>query len=152
MVVHLIHAHIRVRPHTYTSAFPHEGTHTFVHAHPRENPHTHAHDAYGRARADTHVPWQRWPDHARTHVPAHEHACMRTHTRKHTRTCKLAHAHPRYAHARNHVQTCARTTCMYTYARGICTHVPAQYSYMRTYAHARTRLHIRPHSCKLTPT
>ena len=29
---------------------------------------------------------------------------------------------------------------------GICTHVPAQCSYMRTYAHERTRLHIRQHS------
>ena len=101
------------------------------------------------ARAQTRMhPGTRRPDYARTHAPAHEHACMRTHTRKHTRTCKHAHAHPRYAHARNHMQTCARTTCMHVYARGICTHVPAQCSYMRTYAHARTRLHIRPHSCK----
>ena len=29
---------------------------------------------------------------------------MRPHTRKHTRTCKHAHAHPRYAHARNHIR------------------------------------------------
>ena len=35
MLVHFIHAHIRVRPHTYTSAFSHEGTYTFVRAHPR---------------------------------------------------------------------------------------------------------------------
>ena len=26
-------------------------------AHPRENANAHAHDAYGRARADTHTPW-----------------------------------------------------------------------------------------------
>jgi len=152
VLVHFIHTHIHVRPHTYTSAFSHEGTYTFVRAHPRENAHAHEYDAYGRARADTHAPWPRWPDHARTHAPAHEHAFMRTHTRKHTRTCKHAHAHPRYAHARNHMQACSRTTCMYAYACGICTHVPAQCSYMRTYAHALTRLHIRPHSCKHTPT
>ena len=99
------------------------------------------------ARAQTRMhPGTRRPDYARTHAPAHEHACMRTHTRKYTRTYKHAHAHPRYAQARNHMQACARTTCMHAYARGICTHVPAQCSYMRTYAHERTCLHIRQQS------
>ena len=57
VLVHFIHAHIRVRPHTYTSAFSHEDTYTFVRVHPRENPHAHVHDAYERARADTHAPF-----------------------------------------------------------------------------------------------
>jgi len=30
VLVHIIHAHIRVRSYTYTSAFPHEGTYTFA--------------------------------------------------------------------------------------------------------------------------
>jgi len=97
-------------------------------------------------------PGTRRPDYAHTHTPAQEHACMRTHMHKHTRTCTHAHAHPRYAHARSHMQACARTMYMHAYARGTCTHAPAQCSYMRTYAHARTRLHMRPHSCKHTPT
>ena len=58
----------RARPHTYTSVFPHEGPYTYARARPRENAHTHAHDAYERARADTHAPWHAW-------------AWPRTHTR-----------------------------------------------------------------------
>jgi len=77
---------------------------------------------------------------------------MRTHTRKHTRTCTHAHAHPRYAHARSHMQACARTMYLHAYARGTCTHAPAQCPCMCTYAHVRTRLHMRTHLYKHTPT
>ena len=63
MLVHIIHALIRARTHTYTSAFPHEGTYTY----PRENAHAHAHDACERARTDTHAPWHAWAR-PRTHT------------------------------------------------------------------------------------
>jgi len=56
MFVHSLHPLIRARTHTYTSVFSHEGTYTYARAHPRENVHTHAHDAYERARTDTHEP------------------------------------------------------------------------------------------------
>ena len=113
----------------------------------------HMHTTHTGARAQTRVhPGARGPDYAHTHAPAHEHACMRTHTCKHTRTCTHAHAHTRYAHARSHMQACACTMYMHAYARGTCTHAPAQCSCMCTYVHARTRLHMRPHSCKHTPT
>ena len=148
VLVHFIHAHIRVCPHTYTSAFPHEGTHTFVRARTR----MHMHTTHTGARAQTRMhPGTRGPDYARAHAPAHEHACMHTHTRKHTRTCTHAHAHPRYAHARSHMQACARTMHMHAYARGTCTHAPAQCPCMCTYAHVRTRLHMRTHLYKHTP-
>jgi len=113
----------------------------------------HMHTTHTGARAQTRMhPGTRGPDYARTHAPANEHACMHTHTRKHTRTCTHAHAHPCYAHARSHMQACARTMYMHAYARGTCTHAPAQCSCMSTYAPSRTRLHMRPHSCKHTPT
>jgi len=76
-----------------------------------------AHDAFERARTDTHAPWHVWADHARTHASAHEHACMH------------AHAHALRTHAR---------TLM---------HAPAQCTCMHTHAHARTHLHMRTHSC-----
>ena len=56
MLVHSLHALIRARTQIYTSVFPHEGTYTYARAHPHENVHTHAHDAYERARTDTHEP------------------------------------------------------------------------------------------------
>jgi len=56
MLVHSLHALIRARTHIYTSVFSHEGTYTYARAHPRENVHTHVHDAYERARTDTHAP------------------------------------------------------------------------------------------------
>ena len=137
------YAHIHIQAHSLMRAL------TLSCARTRARTRIHIHTTHTGARAQTRMhPGTRRPDYARPYEPAHEHACMRTHTRKHTRTCK----HARYAHARNHMQTCARTTCMHAYASDICTHVPAQCSYMRTYAHARTRLHIRPHSCKHTPT
>jgi len=64
-----------------------------------------------------------------------------------------------HTHARIRAKMCIHmqmthtsTKYMHAYARGTCTHAPAQYSYMRTYAHAQTRLYMRPHSCKHTPT
>jgi len=60
MLVHIIHALIRARTHTCTSVFPHEGTYTYARAHPRENARAHPHDAYERARTDTHAPWHAW--------------------------------------------------------------------------------------------
>jgi len=60
MLVHIIHALIRARSHTYTSVFPHEGTYTSARAHPRANAHAYAHDAYERAHTDTHTPWHAW--------------------------------------------------------------------------------------------
>ena len=56
MLVHSLHALICTRTHIYTSVFSHEGTYTYARAHPRENVHTHTHDAYERARTDTHAP------------------------------------------------------------------------------------------------
>ena len=53
MLVHIIHALIRARTHTYTSVFPHETTYTYARAHPCENAHAHAHDAFKCARTDT---------------------------------------------------------------------------------------------------
>ena len=149
MLVHFIHAHIRVRPHTYTSAFPHEGTCTFVRAHPRENAHAHARDAYRRARADMHAPWHTWAR-LRTHPRMNTHVCTRT--RANTPAHAHMRTHPRYTHARSPMQACARTMHMHAYARGTCTHAPAQCTCMRTYTHARTRLHMCTHSCKHTPT
>jgi len=111
MLVHIIHALIRAR--TYS---------TYARAHPRENAHAHAHDAFERARTDTHAPWHVWADHARTHAPVHEHVCMH------------AHAHALCTHA------------------GTCMHAPAECTCMHTYAHAQTHLHMRTHSCKHTPT
>ena len=67
MLVPILHALIRSRTHTYTSVFPHEGTYTYARAHPRENAHAHAHDAYERARTDTHAPWHAW-SRPRTHT------------------------------------------------------------------------------------
>jgi len=113
----------------------------------------HMHTTHPGARAQTRMhPGTHGPDYARAHAPAHEHACMRTHTRKHTRTCTHAHPRPRYAHTRSHMQACARTMYMHEYARGTCTHAPAQCPCMCTYAHVRTRLHMRTHLCKHTPT
>jgi len=60
MLVHIIHAHICARSYTFTSVLPQEGTYTSARAHPRENAHAHAHDAYERARTDTHAPWHAW--------------------------------------------------------------------------------------------
>jgi len=95
----------------------------------------HMHMTHTSARAQTRMhPGTRGPDHARTHAPAHEHACMRTHTYKHTHTCMHAHAHALRTHA------------------GTCMHATAQCTCMHTYAHARTHLHMRTHSCKHTPT
>jgi len=56
MLVHSLHALIRARTHIYTSVFSHEGTYTCTRVHPRDSVHTHAHDAYERARTDTHAP------------------------------------------------------------------------------------------------
>ena len=56
MLVYSLHALIRARTHIYTSLFSHEGTYTYARVHPRENVYTHAHDAYERARTDTHAP------------------------------------------------------------------------------------------------
>jgi len=67
MLVHILHALIRARTHTYTGVFPNEGTYTYARAHPRENAHAHAHDAYERARADMHAPWHAWAR-PRTHT------------------------------------------------------------------------------------
>jgi len=132
VLVHFIHAHIRGRPHTYSSAFPHEGTHTFVRAHPRENAHAHAHDAHGRARTDTHAPWHACPDHARTHAPAHELAYMRTHTRKHTRTRTHARA-PALRTARKHMHACIRRMHIHVYVRARAN--------TPTHAHALVQTH-----------
>ena len=101
----------------YACTFRARTHYTYARAHPRENAHAHAHDAFERARTDTHAPWHVWADHARTHASAHEHACMH------------AHAHALRTHAR---------TLM---------HAPAQCSCMHTHAHARTHLHMRTHSC-----
>ena len=126
MLVHFIHAHIRVRPHTYTSAFSHRHACTLA----KVGPTTHAH----------------------THPRMHTHACACTRANTPAHANMRTRTHATHMHAINHMQACACTTCMHAYACGICTHVPAQCSYMRTYAHARTRLYIRPHSCKHTPT
>ena len=57
MLVHSIHALIRARTH-----------YTYARVHPRENVHAHAHDAFERARTDTHAPWYVWANHAHTHT------------------------------------------------------------------------------------
>jgi len=68
----------------------------------------------------------------------------------HEDTYTYARAHPRenvHAHMMH-----MSTKYMHAYARGTCTRAPTQCSCMCRYAHARTRLHMRPHSCKHTPT
>ena len=77
---------------------------------------------------------------SRTHIytSVFSYTYARTHPRKSVHT----HAHDAYEHK---VHVCA-------YARGTCTHAPAQCSCICTYAHARTRLHMRPHLCKHTPS
>jgi len=88
--------------------------------------------------------------HAHTHPRMNTHACART------RADTPAHAHmrthPRYAHVRRHMKACARSMYMHAYARGTCAHAPAQCTCIYTYAHAQTRLYMRTHSCKHTPT
>jgi len=148
LYVHIsAYAHTRIQAHSLMRAF------TLSCARTNARTRMHMHTTHTGARAQTRMhPGTRGPDYARTPAPAHEHACMRTHTRKHTRTCTHVHAQPRYARACSHMQTCARTMYMHAFARGTCTHAPVQCSCMCTYAHARTRLHMRPHSCKHTPT
>jgi len=149
----ILYMHISAYAHTHIQAHSLMRALTLLCARTHARTRMPMHATHTGARAQTRMhPGTRRPDYARTHVPAHEHACMRTHTRKHTRTCTHAHAHPRYAHARSHMQACARTVYMHAYARGTCTHAPAQCSCMCTHAHARTRLHMRPHSCEHTPT
>ena len=74
-----------------------------------------AHDAFKRARTDTHAPWHVWADHARTHASAHEHACihahahaLRTHAGTFIHALHNAHACIR-TRTREHTCTCART-------------------------------------------
>jgi len=145
--------HISAYAHTHIQAHSLMRPLTLSCARTRVRTRTHIYTTHTGARAQTRIhPDTRGTDYARTHAPAHEHAYMRTHTRKHTRTCTHVYAHPRYAHGRSHMQVCARTMYMHAYALGTCTHAPAQCSYMCTYAHARTHLHMRPHSCTTTPT
>jgi len=115
----ILYMHISVYAHTHIQAHALMRALTLSCARTRTTTRMHIHTTHTGARAQTRMhPGTRGPDYARTHAPAHEHACMRTHTRKHTRTCTHAHAHPRYAHARSHMQACARTMYMHAYARG----------------------------------
>ena len=142
VLVHFIHAHIRVCPHTYTGAFPHEGTYTFVTC---ARTRMHMHTTHTGVRAQTRMhPGTRGPDYARTHAPAHEHVGMRTRPRKHTRTCTHAHSpalrtctqthasmRPLNVHAcirTRHMHACTRTMLIHAYVRARAntpTHTPA---------------------------
>ena len=134
---------------SYTNAFPHEAL-TLSCARTRARTRMYMHTTHTGARAQTRRhPGTRGPDYARTHAPAHEHACMRTHTRKHTRTCAHAHAHPRYAHARSHMQACARTMYMHAYARG---HMHACTRTMPMHVHVRARANTPAHAHALVQT
>jgi len=92
------YAHTHIQAHSFVRAL------TLSCARTRARTRMHMHTTHTGARAQTCMhPGTPGPDYARTHAPAHEHACMRTHTRKHTHTCTLVHAHPRNAHARSHM-------------------------------------------------
>ena len=108
----ILYMHLSVHAHS---------THTRARIHTRMR--THMHMTHSSAHVQTRMhPGTCGPDHARTHAPAHEHACMHV------------HAHALCTHA------------------GTYMHAPAQYTCMYTYAHAQTHLHTRTHSCKHTPT
>ena len=64
-----------------------------------------------------------------------------TYARAHPRENVHTHTHDAYEHK---VHVCIRTQHMHAYTRTILMHV--------CYTYARTRLHMRPHSCKHTPT
>jgi len=77
-----IHAHIHIQVYSLLKAC----THTRMRICMRM--HTFMHLTHANARAQTRIHSDtRGTEHVRTHAPAHEHACMCTHTRKHTRTC-----------------------------------------------------------------
>ena len=79
--------------------------------------------------------------HAHIFIQAYSLMRAHTHTHAHIRARMCIHIH----------MTHTSTKYMYAYARSTCIHTPAQCSYMRTYTHARTRLHMRPHSCNTLP-
>ena len=103
----------------------------------------HMYTTHTSARAQTRMHHgTRGPDHARTHAPAHEHACMRTHTRKQTRTCLHAHT--------SALRTCTQA---HAYMRPHNVHTHAAHACTRPHnVHACIRTRTREHTCTCART
>jgi len=105
--------------------------------------HMYMNTTHTSARAQTRMdPGTRGPNHARTHTPVHEHACMRMHTCKHTRTCMHAHAHALRTYTQAHAYMRPHNACM-------CPHNVHAFIRTRTREHtcacARTHANTCPH-------
>jgi len=126
------YAHTHIQPHFLMRAL------TLSCARTRTRTRMHMHTMHTGARAQTCMhPGTRGPDYARTHAPAHEHACMRTqHPHMYTcaraptlRTCTQSHAsmRPHNMHAcirTRHMHACTRTMLIHAYVRAR-TNTPA---------------------------
>ena len=99
---------------------------SFARTHARTRMHMHMHTTHTGARVQTRMnPGTRGPDYARTH----EHACMRTHTRKHTQSHASIRPHNVHACIRTwHMHACTRTMLVHVYVRARANtpaHAPA---------------------------
>jgi len=137
-------AHVHIQVHSLMRAL------TLLRARIHARMRMHMHTTHTSARAQTRMhPGTRGPDHARTHAPAHEHACMRTHTRKHTYTCPHAHAPALRKCTQAHA--CMRPHNVHTHAAHACMRLHNVHACIRTRTRehtctcARTRANTCPH-------
>jgi len=139
MLVHIYpHTHKRISIYIHISVYAHIHIQVYslmkAHTHTRmricARMRTRIHTTHTSARAQTGMHSDtRGPNHARTHAPAHEHACMCMHTCN-TPAHPCMRRHTRHAHARRHMHA------------GTCTHAPAQ-MHMHAYARARANTHAQ---------
>ena len=152
LYMHLsVYAHIHIQAHSLMRAL------TLSCVRTRARTRMHMHTTHTGARAQT-----------RMHpgIGDHSSSSYWFSNKQHYLSCTLAHVGPTthaHTHPRMNTQACARTRAntpahahMRTHPRyaqhaSTCMHASAQCTCMYTHVHARTRLHMRTHSCKHSP-